>query len=49
MEAHSHLVPPGSGDGAVPPPSAADGVGHAFQSSFWDVRFWGAAVVSVVF
>lgn len=36
--AHCHSAPPGRGEGALPPPWASDGAGHAFQSSFCAVR-----------
>src|SRR4051794_17544172 len=42
MVAHCQSAPPGSGDGASPPPSDADGAGQSFQASFWADRSWSA-------
>ena len=38
MVAHCQSSPPGSGDGASPPPSASEGAGQSFQLSFWAGR-----------
>lgn len=38
MVAHCQVPPWGSGDGALPPPSASDGAGQSFQSSFCVAR-----------